>query len=108
MRISTLALATVFALSSTFALAQAGGAALAEPGPVEPDQRQERHLPARRRRKTGTTTGMSNGSASGTTAGSVNTNSPINPSGNPALPNNPSGNSALSPSPTTPSTGTGR
>jgi hypothetical protein len=87
MKISPLALATAFALSSTVALAQAGGAAgtggagtggtgsatsgTASPGTATP----------------GTTTGTS-GTTTGSTAGNVNTNSPMNPSGNPALPNN--------------------
>jgi hypothetical protein len=101
MKLTTIALATVFALSSTFALAQAGGAAGGSAGSSTTGGASMSGS------TTGTTTGGTTGmgSGTGTSAGTAtqNPNNPVNPSGNTLAPNaSPSGSTL---GPTGPGTG---
>ena len=101
MKLTTIALAAAFALSSTFALAQAGGTGGSAGGSATGGASMSGS-------GTGTTTGGTTGTGSGnTTSPAVQSpNNPMNPSGNTLAPNGSPSGSTLGP--TGPGSATGR
>jgi hypothetical protein len=99
MKIATLALVSLFTLSSTFALAQTGGAGGTSNSGMSISGNAL---------TTGPNTGMPNGMTTGSAAGNRNTDSSINPLGGPAAPHDSADNPALSPSPSAPASPTNK
>ncbi|HWE06072.1 MAG TPA: hypothetical protein VG274_05140 [Rhizomicrobium sp.] len=100
MKIATLALASLFALSSSFAFAQSGGAT---GGTSSSGMSTSGNAVT-----AGPNTGMPNGMTTGSAAGNHNTDSSINPLGGPAAPHDSADNPALSPSPSAPASPTNK